>query len=234
MWKKQNNLCYTEWEKLWSDLSTITEKRVNYNFRCYFSWQRAEHVSHPLSLLLSPQCTRMASLLFILSFTLTQFLPVPLSVIILLNFTPSIAHCLSLILHLFLFDCIFFVLPSSYVSTPHCALSLSTSFLLPFHLSEMLHPCSAACLLCVYPFLPICHCTTCQFLGGGGLFGDRWRSAFHLNGDPGGEAGLGGREQLLIGQGVSPCHYAPSTALLLDQCHSVSQSVARRHGPGRC
>ena len=115
----------------------------------------------------------------------------------------------------------------SYVSHP-----LSLCQLLFVFLSTSMK-CFLLALLLVYRFLPYLSFYTCQFLGRGGLFGDRWRSAFHLNGDPGGETGLGGREQLLIGRGVSPCHYAPSAALLLDQCHSVSQSVARRHRPGR-
>lgn len=92
--------------------------------------------------------------------------------------------------------------------------------------------CSTAFL--IYVYLPVCRSITCQFLGRCGLFGDRWWSALHLNGDPGGEARPGGREQLLIGQGVSPCHYAVSAARLLHQCHSVSRSVARRRGPWRC
>lgn len=173
----------------------------------------------PLSLLLSSQYTRMASLIFILCFTLTQFLTVSLFDIVLLNFIPTIAQCL------FVIPFWFTVL--SFVSHP---LFLCQILLVFFSTSLK---CFLFALLLVYRFRPICLSTTCQFLGGGGLFGDRWRSAFHLNGDPGGEARLGGREQLLIGQGIGPCHYAPSTAVLLDQCHSVSQDVARRHGPGR-
>lgn len=104
--------------------------------------------AHPLSLLLSSQCKMMASLLFILLFTLTQFLTVPLSVIVLLNFTPSIAHCLFLILH-----------PSLFLVCLPPTLSLSTSFCLSFHLSEMLPPCSAASLslppISVSLYLPV-------------------------------------------------------------------------------
>lgn len=106
--------------------------------------------------------------------------------------------------------------------TFNCTLSISFSSCL-FLLVFFLNPLSLSTLfVCqMFFFLPSLLCrwpppmstprwltrlsTTCQFLGGRGLFGDRWRSAFHLDGDPGAEAGLGGREQLLIGQGVSPC-----------------------------
>lgn len=173
----------------------------------------------PLSLLLYSQYTRMASLVFILCFTLTQFLTVSLFDIVLLNFIPTIVS----IFH-----------PSSLYGSLFYRLSPTRSFSVKFFQSffSTSLKCFLFALLLVYRFPSICLSTTCQFLGGGGLFGDRWRSAFHLDGDPGGEARLGGREQLLIGQGIGPCHYAPSTAVLLDQCHSVSQGVARRHGPG--
>lgn len=165
------------------------------------------------------RCTRMESLIHFLSrslFTISCALSIPhLSCRTIFSF--------------FLVKIIWFSSPS-----PHPPVrSLSTSFCYSFHLCETLPLCSAACLLYVYLFLPSCLSTTCQFLGGGGLFGDRWWPAFHLDGDPGGEARLCGWEQLLIGRGVCPCHYAPSTALLLDQCHSVSHGVARRHGSGR-
>lgn len=174
----------------------------------------------PLSLLLSFQW-RMASLTHSLVHThsvshcstpcyyLAQFHT--------LKCTLSISHPPSLSVRLYFLFSLLRMSPP-----PH---SFSVNYFLSFF-----PPLWNASLCCL---LPLCLSTTCQFLGGGGLFGDRWRSAFHLNGDPGGEAGLGGREQLLIGQGVSSCHYAPSTTLLLDQCHSVSQSVARWHGPGR-